>query len=138
MGYLLDTNALSEIFKQKPNKNVVAWFTQTDESEQYISVFSIGEIQRGISKLAASRRKVELQSWFDQFVIRYKGRILPFVFDTATVWAQMVADLERRGRILPMIDSMIAAIALEHQLTVVTKNERDFTDTKAAVLNIWE
>jgi predicted nucleic acid-binding protein len=138
MAFLLDTNALSEILKKDPNENVVNWFDQTHESEQYICVFTIGEIQKGISKLASSRRKGELQSWFDQLVVRYNGRTLPFVLETAITWARMVAELERRGRVLPMIDSLIAAVALEHNLTIVTNNTRDFADTKASVLNIWD
>ena len=138
MAYLLDTMALSEIMKKDPNENVIAWFDQTNESEQYVSVFSIAEIQRGILRLASSRRKNELQLWFDQVITRYQERILPFDVETSLLWARLIAELERRGRILPLIDSLIAAIALEHNLTVITKNTRDFADTKTAVLNIWD
>jgi toxin FitB len=137
MAYLLDTNTISEVLKRDPNQNVVDWFSKTHESEQYISVFSIGEIQKGIERLTASRRKNELQSWFDLLITRYDGRILPFVLETTKVWARLIADLERRGRILPVIDSFIAAIALEHDLTIVTHNARDFADTKAGVLNVF-
>jgi predicted nucleic acid-binding protein len=137
MAFLLDTNVLSEVVKKNPNRNVVGWFDATDEYEQYVSVFSIGEIQKGISKHDASRRKSELQLWFDRVITRYRERILPFRLETATVWGRLVADLERRGRILPIIDSFIAAIALEHDLTIVTQNIADFAPTKAKVLNIW-
>ena len=137
MAYLLDTMALSEIMKRDPNENVITWFDHTNESEQYISVFSIAEIQKGIFRLASSRRKKELQSWFEQVITRYQGRILSFGVETSIVWARLVAELERRGRVLPMIDSLIVAIALEHDLTVVTKNIRDFADTNAGVLDIW-
>lgn len=138
MAYLLDTNALSEILKKNPNKNVVAWFDQADEFEQFISVFSIGEIQKGISKLDASRHKNELQLWLEQVIRRYEDRILPFALETAKSWGKLIADLERRGRILPLIDSLIAATALEHDLTIVTQNTVDFAHTKAGVLNIWK
>src|SRR5881628_2070370 len=103
MAYLLDTNTLSEVLKKFPNKNVIAWFDRTNEDEQYISVFSIGELQKGISKLGPSHRKTELQLWFDQVLTRYQDRILPFVLRTAEVWGRLFADLERRGKSLPLI-----------------------------------
>ena len=138
MGYLLDTNAISEVLKSTPDEKVLEWFAKTEESLQHISVFSIGEIQKGISKLPASRRKDELQDWFDQLQLRYEPRILPFTIVTASNWGVMVAELERNGRPLPIVDSLIAASAAEHQLTVVTRNADDFSAAGVSVLNIWE
>lgn len=138
MAYLLDTNVLSEVLKSSPDQNVLEWLAKTDESLQHISVFSVGEIQKGISKLPDSRRKEELQDWFDQLQLRYELRILPFTIETARNWGAMVAKLERVGRPLPMIDSLIAASAAEHQLTVVTRNANDFSAAGVGVLNIWE
>ena len=138
MAYLLDTNALSEVFKKSPNKNVVQWLDLTNEDEQYISVLTIAEIQKGISKLDRSKRKNEMQLWFDQVRTRYHSRILSLEPNTAEIWGNLVGELERHGRILPLIDSFIAAIALEHDLTVVTRNTADFSATKVATLNIWK
>jgi len=138
MAYLLDTNALSEVFKKSPNKNVVQWLDLTNEDEQYISVLTIAEIQKGISKLDRSKRKNEMQLWFDQVRTRYHSRILSLEANTAEIWGNLVGELERHGRILPLIDSFIAAIALEHDLTVVTRNTADFSATKVATLNIWK
>lgn len=138
MPYLLDTNALSEVMKKAPNKNVIRWFSETEEEEQFISTLSIGETQKGISKLIASRRKNELQSWFDQLITRYGERILPFGLETSKTWGSLLAGLERRGRTLPIVDSMIAASALEHGLTIITPNPEDFAPAKVSVLNIWK
>jgi predicted nucleic acid-binding protein len=137
MAYLLDTNALSEFLKRTPNRNVIDWFARTDESDQFISVFSIGEIQKGISKLAASRRRNELQAWFDQLIIRYQTRILPFGLETAKIWGKLLIDAERRGQLIPIVDSQIAATAIEHDLTIITRNTSDFSAAKASVLDIW-
>ena len=138
MAYLLDTNALSEVFKKSPNKNVVQWLDLTNEDEQYISVLTIAEIQKGISKLDRSKRKNEMQLWFDHVRTRYHSRILSLEPNTAEIWGNLVGELERHGRILPLIDSFIAAIALEHDLTVVTRNTADFSAAKVATLNIWK
>jgi predicted nucleic acid-binding protein len=137
MAYLLDTNALSEFLKRTPNRNVIDWFARTDESDQFISVFSIGEIQKGIKKLASSRRRNELQPWFDQLIIRYQTRILPFGLETAKIWGKLLIDAERRGQLIPIVDSQIAATAIEHDLTIITRNTSDFSAAKASVLDIW-
>ena len=138
MAYLLDTNALSEVLKKTPNQNVIDWFANTDENLQYISALSIGELQKGISRIAGSRRKDRLQDWFNQVQARYETRILPFTIDTARIWGTMLAHIERIGRPLPVVDSLIAAIAAEHCLTVVTRNAGDFMAARVNVLNIWK
>lgn len=138
MAYLLDTNVLSEILKPKPNNGVVKWLGETDESTQYISTFTIGEIQKGIAKLTNSRRKTELQQWFDQVQKRYDSRVLPYAVETAKIWGVFMAKLESRGRPLSAIDSLIAAIAIERDLTIVTRNTIDFESAHVNVLNIWD
>ena len=138
MAFLLDTNTLSEILNKRPNKGVTDWFARTDESSQYISAFTVGEIQKGISKLTASRRKDELQDWFERVQNRYETRILPFTVESARVWGRLIADMERRGQPLPVIDSLIAATAIEHDLTVVTRNSEDFEPANVKVLNVWK
>ena len=138
MNYLLDTNVLSEFLKKTPNEDVIRWFRDGDERRHHVSTLTIGEIQKGISKLSASRRKAELKVWFDHVIIRYEDRILPFGLETARIWGDALAALERRGRSLPLVDSLIAATALEHDLTIVTRNEEDFTPTGVKVLNLWQ
>jgi predicted nucleic acid-binding protein len=138
MNYLLDTCVLSEFLKKLPNQDVLEWFEEQDDSTLYISVLAIGEIQKGIAKLTHSRRKSELKQWLNGVVERFDRRILPFTISSANIWGEMKADLETNGRILPVIDSLMAAIALEHGITIVTRNEEDFAATGVKVLNLWQ
>ena len=138
MAYLLDTNVLSEFLKKAPNELVIQWFSESDESQHHISTLTIGEIQKGISKLTASRRKDELKDWFDRVITRYQDRIVPVGLETARIWGDLIASLELRGRSLPVIDSLIAATALERDLTIVTRNETDFEPTGVKFLNLWQ
>jgi tRNA(fMet)-specific endonuclease VapC len=138
MAYLLDTNVLSEVFKKNPNNGVIEWLSRTNEDEQFISVFTLAEIQKGISKLERSNRRNEMQLWFDQARTRYNSRILSFAPGTAEIWGRLVGEMERHGRILPLIDSFIAALAIEHSLTILTRNTGDFDSAKVTTLNVWE
>ena len=138
MAYLLDTNVISEFLKKTPNEKVIRWFEETDERLQFISAFSVGEIQKGISRLTAARRRKELQDWFDGILVRYDTRIVPFTLTAARIWGTLLSNLESKGRVLPVIDSLIAATALERDLTIVTRNTSDFAHTKTRTLNIWD
>lgn len=138
MNYLLDTCLLSEFLKKFPNKRVLAWFDAQDEESLHISVLAIGEIQKGITKLPPTKRRAELEEWLQNVVGRYGGRILPFTISTAYLWGRIKGDLEKRGTTLSVVDSLMAATALEHNLTVITRNEDDFVPTGAKVLDIWK
>src|SRR5947207_12424257 len=98
MAYLLDTNVLSEFLKKSPHDDVIRWFRESEERQHHVSTLTIGEIQKGISKLSASRRKDELKEWFDHLIARYEERLLPFGLETARIWGRLVATLELRGR----------------------------------------
>jgi predicted nucleic acid-binding protein len=136
--YLLDTCVLSEFFKQQPDQNVVDWVDSESETSQWISSLTVAELKKGITRLAPSRRKTELERWFGKTMIRFESRVINFDTAIAYRWAAMIASLESKGRRMPVIDSLIAATALEHNLTIVTRNEADFADTGASVLNIWQ
>jgi predicted nucleic acid-binding protein len=138
MAYLLDTNALSEFLKKTPNENVIRWFRESDEAQHYVSTLAIGEIQKGISKLPVSQRTTDLQVWLDNVIKRYQERILPFTIEAARIWGDKIATLESQGRPLPLMDSLLAATALEHDLTIVTRNEVDFEPTGVKILNLWQ
>jgi toxin FitB len=138
MNYLSDTCALSEFLKKTPDEKVLRWFENQIEESLYISVLSVGEINKGIAKLPVSKRKTELEEWLEAVVFRYDKRILPVSLTIAIRWGKLIAALEAKGRVLPYSDSLIAATALEHDLTIITRNERDFADTGAKILNIWE
>ncbi|HQY68771.1 MAG TPA: type II toxin-antitoxin system VapC family toxin [Pyrinomonadaceae bacterium] len=138
MNYLLDTCLLSEFMKPQGNRGVINWFKAQDDETLYISVLAIGEIRKGIKKLGATKRSDELRTWLDSVVFRFDSRILAFDISMANRWGDLIANLESKGRPMPVIDSLMAATALEHNLTIVTRNEDDFEPTGAKVLNLWQ
>jgi predicted nucleic acid-binding protein len=139
MRYLLDTNVISELIAKHPNERVVQWLDDLDPASIYLSVITIGELRKGIEKLSDSSRKDELQNWLtDELLIRFRDRILVLDLDVMLVWGEMVGRLERIGRPLGAIDSLIAALALAHSCFLVTRNEADFKDTGLNVANPWK
>lgn len=139
MRYLLDTCAISELIAKRPNPDVVQWIDSLDDGQVYLSVITLGEIKRGVEKLPDSVRKSQLNDWMnDDLLIRFKGRILVIDAPVMLVWGVLIAQLERQGRTLPAIDSLIASIALHGGYHLVTRNERDFAGTGVNVINPWE
>ena len=138
MDYLLDTCVFSEFKKKVPEPKVVAWLASVDEDSTYLSSITIGEIQKGISRLPSSKRRKSLEEWLDVILPRYSNRVIAPDTEVMKKWGELMARLESKGRILPMMDSMIAATALSHDLVIVTRNESDFLGTGASLLNIWE
>jgi len=138
MNYLSDTCALSEFLKKLPNEKVVNWYKNQIEESLFVSVLTMGEIDKGIVKLPLSKRKTELETWLENIAFRYDKRILPVTLRIAARWGKLVGELESKGRVLPILDSLIAATALEHDLTIVTRNESDFVETGAKILNVWK
>lgn len=140
MTYLLDTCVFSELVARRPNENVAAWLSGARPTQLYVSAITIGEIKRGIEKLPDdARRKQTLSEWLEEdLLVRFQGRVL--VLDTPVLleWGRLVAGLERRGRKLPALDSLIAAQALYHRHDLVTRNVRDFPDTGLELFNPWE
>jgi predicted nucleic acid-binding protein len=128
--YLLDTCVLSEVVKKKPNQIVADWLDQQDETSLYLSVITFGELQKGISKLAQSRRRRKLEEWVDQSLAeRFAGRILNVDFKVASRWGEISGKAEKAGRTVPVLDGLLAATALEFGLTVVTGNPKHFEVT---------
>jgi len=138
MRYLLDTCLLSEFLKKLPNVGVRQWFDAQEEESLCLSVLAIGEIRKGITKLPESKRRTELELWLESLVRRYDKRILPFTIVSANLWGLLKGRLEKQGKVLSVIDSLMAATALEHDLTIVTRNEDDFMQTGVNLLNVWE
>jgi len=109
----------------------------TEDISQYLSAVTVGEIQKGILKLPFSKKRDGLGLWLTNVRTRYAGRLLPFTETTADLWAHMRYELETAGRVIPVLDSLIAATALEHDLTIVTRNTADFEGCGTGVLNPW-
>lgn len=139
MKYLLDTNVISELSAKQPNRKVVAWLDQLDPGSVYLSAITIGELRKGIEKLSDSRRKDKLQRWLnDDLLVRFQDRILGLDVQVMLVWGELMGRLERIGRPLAAIDSLIAALALVQDCTLVTRNEADFQGTGVNVANPWK
>lgn len=118
---------------------VVEWLDQCDEQTLFLSVLTLGELQKGISKLPAGRKKDELQAWAEfDLTARFEGRILDLDRETAFAWGRLIGESERQGVKLPVMDSLIAATATVHGLVVVTRNVQDLERCRARVFNPWE
>jgi predicted nucleic acid-binding protein len=138
MNYLLDTCVISELVARQPEPKVVNWIDAIEDERIYLNVITVGEIKRGIEKLPESSRRQALADWLDSdLLLRFRGRIL--AVDTAVMlrWGELVAKMEGAGRPLPAMDSLIAALALSHNLHLVTRNEKDFQGTGVVVVNPW-
>ncbi len=139
MTFLLDTCVISELVANRPNPAVVRWVDSVDEDRLFLSAITIGEIKRGIEKLDDSRRKRILQEWLEaDLLIRFRDKILPLDTEVMLVWGQLVAALEKQGRRMPAIDSLIAATCLQRRLDLVTRNEGDFAYSGVIVVNPWK
>jgi predicted nucleic acid-binding protein len=139
MTFLLDTCVISELVAKQPNLQVVQWVDSINEDKLFLSAITIGEIKRGIEKLADSSRKSALAEWLGaDLLIRFADRILPIDIPVMLVWGQLTASLEKQGKPMPAIDSLIAATCLQGNLDLVTRNESDFAHSGVAVVNPWE
>lgn len=138
MNYLLDTNVISELVARSPNPQVIDWLDQLDPDAVYVSVITIGEIRKGIEKLAPSRRKETLTTWLDRDLVhRFAGHIVAITTDVMLVWGDLTGRLERDGTPIAAMDSLIAASALEGNYTLVTRNDTDFQHTGVHIINPW-
>lgn len=139
MTFLLDTCVISELVAKQPNPRVVQWVDKIDEDKLFLSAITIGEIKGGIEKLADSSRKTALAEWLEgDLLIRFMDRILPINIPVMLVWGQLIANLEKQGRPMPAIDSLIAATCLQGRFNLVTRNENDFVHSGVTVINPWE
>lgn len=138
MKYLIDTCVLSEYKKPVPEMKVLDWLAAQPDETMYVSVLTFGELEKGISRMPDSTKKHNLKVFLGELQRQYGSNLLDVDLLVMRRWAAMIAALESKGRPMPVIDSLIAATALEHNLTIVTRNEADFADTGTSVLNIWK
>ena len=135
MRYLLDTCVLSEPFKRQPNLHVIAWLRSIDQSALYTPAIVLGEMCKGVEKMAAGIRKETLARWLADYRRFYAENIVAFDADVAFAWGELVGRLQLKGVSLPVIDSQIAATAIQHGMTLVTRNVRDMQATGATIFN---
>jgi predicted nucleic acid-binding protein len=138
-GYLLDTNIISELTKTRPEPKVISWLQTTSEELLYLSVLAIGEVRKAIDSLPASNRRSLLESWLaNDLVLRFAGRILEVNLDVAERWGTISAQAKMAGTPLAVIDGLMAATTLHHNLTLVTRNIKDLRVPGINTLNPWE
>jgi predicted nucleic acid-binding protein len=137
-GFLLDTNVPSELTRPKPEPEVIQWLDDADDLRLFLSVVSLGEIFKGITVLPEGKRRQQLQQWVDETLRPwFDGRILPVSESVAERWGVLAGQCQLTGRPLNVADGLIAATALEHGLTVVTRNVKDFSNLGVSVLDLW-
>jgi predicted nucleic acid-binding protein len=138
-GYLLDTNVISEGIKLRPDVKVKTWVDSIDEQLVHVSVLTLGEIRKGIESLPLSARRAALESWLVyDLVVRFAGRILQVDPEVADRWGRLAGKAKAENRPLPAVDGLLAATALEHNLTLVTRNTLDVVLTGVPLFNPWE
>ncbi|HAI70053.1 MAG TPA: VapC toxin family PIN domain ribonuclease [Gammaproteobacteria bacterium] len=121
MNALLDTCLPSELLKRQPKKSVVDWLNQQPEKSLFLSVLTLGELQKGIAKLIDEERSKKLQKWLDEDLSqRFADRILGITPEIARAWGILQGQLERQGKKMPIIDGLIATTAQVHDLVLVT------------------
>ncbi|GAB3539039.1 type II toxin-antitoxin system VapC family toxin [Arthrobacter tecti] len=131
-GFLLDTNVVSEGRKPQPDPAVESYLRSISDHNIYLSVLTIGELHKGISKLGEDPSRLLLKQWVRNLADQYAENILSVDKDIAVLWGQLSADRPR-----PMTDTLLAATALCHDLIVVTRNTTDFDDLPVDVFNPW-
>ncbi len=137
MKYLLDTNVVSESQKPRPHPGVSLWLNQTDRSQTCIAAVTVGEIAYGILKAKSEGRRLQLETWFATVKGNYVNRILPLNETTLETWGIQYGEAENRGRPIEILDVLLAATAIQHNLTLVTRNVTHFKDLPVKLLNPW-
>jgi toxin FitB len=136
--FLLDTNVISEWTRPRPDSGVVAWLAAVDEDRTFISVVTLAELRYGVARAAPGRRRDRLNTWLvNELPLRFEGRVLPIDAATADTWGEVTARGASAGRPIHAMDAFLAATALLHGLTVVTRDASAFQAVGTPVLNPW-
>ncbi len=137
-GFLLDTNVLSELTRPNPDPKILNWLNSIDEDLVYLSVLTLGEIRRGIELLTSAKKRAQLEAWLESDVrIRFEARILDVDRSVANRWGALLAKSKVKGRPLPVIDGLLIATALDHDLTFVSRHTSGAIAAGVSVFNPW-
>jgi predicted nucleic acid-binding protein len=138
-GYLVDTNIPSELMKPRPEPGVADFVRRAGKEQVYLSVLSLGEIVKGIAALPQGKRRRNLEAWLDAEIRPwFADRLLPVSAAIAERWGRLSARARAQGISLPVVDGLIAATALENELTLVTRNSKDFAGCGLDLANPWQ
>jgi toxin FitB len=138
-GFLLDTNVPSELTRIKPDPRVARWLENADDDELHLSVISIGEFCKGFTVHPEEHRRASLREWLDSTLRPwFAGRILPVSEAISERWGILEGECQLKGLTLDAPDGIIAATALEHDLTIVTRNVKDFAGLGVTIFNPWD
>jgi len=138
VAYLIDTNVISETLKFRPEAKVIDWLGGQKVNDLFLSSVSLGELVRGARQAKDTAKRERFERWIEQdLASQFNGRILPFDQEAAVIWGEIMGDGDRLGRPKPMADAQIAAVARRHNLTLVTRNTRDFAGMGVGILDPW-
>jgi predicted nucleic acid-binding protein len=140
-GFLVDTNVLSEFSRRgEPDPRVKAWLKAAAPDSLYVSVLTLAEIRRGIELLGRSKRRNQLEHWLERELLDSfePANILPVTKAIGDRWAVLSALAQAKGIQPAVIDGLVAATALEHELAIATRNVKDFAGLGVEIFNPWE
>jgi predicted nucleic acid-binding protein len=138
MSYLLDTNVVSEALKPQPEARVVAWLAAQPSVAIYLSVLTLGEIEQGIVRSPNQKRAERLTRWLEEDLLpRFHGRLLPVDAPVMKIWGQITGRALLQGRPVGYIDSLLAATAIAHGLSLATRNISDVAALPVQTINPW-
>jgi len=137
MRVLLDTCILAELRRSQPNPAVRSAVEQVDDANLFLSVLTVGEIAKGIARLAAGRKKTQLTMWLQGLETQFSDRLLSVDHETATIWGGITAQAQSQGITVPAVDGLLAATALRHGLHLMTRNAKHVTATGVLLINPW-
>ncbi|MBA2432864.1 MAG: type II toxin-antitoxin system VapC family toxin [Chthoniobacterales bacterium] len=136
---MLDTNVVSETMRKRPSPVVLGWVAAQAGESLFLSAITVGELRRGALLLAEGKKRRALLHWIETGIkADFSGRILPVDTVVMERWAQLQVATGRTGKRMPVMDSLIAATALSHNLTLATRNMADFKAARVALVDPWQ
>lgn len=137
MKILLDTCVISELQRPNVHPAIRQLLADTPDDSIFLSAITVGELTKGVALLPEGHRKQALNIWLSGLTQSFADRILPIGKETADIWGKLTARAQHQGKTIPVADGLIAATALQHGLSVVTRNTRDFIQTGVFMIDPW-